>query len=226
MKYNKIGQGHVEMIMSFILFIAIVLFFFIIVNPFSVDFDSSNQVFIAKKVIIENVTSNVGKLSVVLDAGPPVGTCYNFSIEDYTVKGVDPSDLHFQEYHDTLEPRRYFIMFSDSFDSDVAPTYDYTCDDANYELGIYVTNKLIIAKRLKQLRKYYRNDYEKLKRELGITNDFAFIVKELNTKNEIIELSATKDLPVDTERSAVEIPLRMMDETGEIKEIVINIVLW
>ncbi len=162
MKKQKKAQGHVEVILSFVIFIGFLLFMFIFLNPFARTKESNYIMNNIQKVIINNITNEIGKLSIILNES---GTCYNFS-DDYgsNYKQIEEADKKYMIY--------FYPIFSDN-------TKDIDCDKGNYTLGIYSEENMIVYEKIIDLKNNYERDYEGLKRTLGITNDFLFSVRNI-----------------------------------------------
>ena len=209
---NKKGQGHVEMMLSFVIFIGFLLFTFIFLNPFARTAEPGYIMDNVQKAIINDITDEVGKLSIILNNS---GTCYNFS-DDYGAN-----------YKAVLEEsRKYTIYFYPLFSDN---TKDVNCNQANYTLGVYSKEKIVIYNKTIDLKRAYESDetsYENLKKSLGITNDFLFTVRDLGGTKTIPELSVNRNIPQGIDVSSVEIPIRVINSNGQIQELILNIRVW
>lgn len=209
-KKSKLAQGHIEIILSFVLFIGALAFLFIFINPFAQTSEDSVIENIQNK-IINNVSLEIGKLSVVL-TNPE--DCYNFIPADY------PGN--YQEAY--VSPRKYTIYFGEIFNN-VTTKKNPSCTTNQYTLGIYSKEDMIVYERIIGLVSSYNSDYEELKTNLGITGDFVFSFKNL-VNAEITQLSVLKNIPVGVDVEANEFPVRVINGSGDIQELRLNIRAW
>lgn len=208
---NKKGQGHVEMMLSFVIFIGFLLFTFTFLNPFARTAEPNYIMNNVQKAVINNITDEVGRLSIVLNQS---GTCYKFNETDYKgkYKEVDGGN------------KKYIIYFNAMFNNS-ATKKQAICNKSNYTLGVYSKEKMVIYNKTIDLKNAYTFGYEDLKKSLGITNDFLFAVRDL-VGNPIAELSVSKNIPQGIDVSSVEIPIRVINSNGQIRELVLNIRVW
>ena len=87
---NNRAQGHVEIILSFVIFIGFLLFIFIFMNPFAKTKETSHIMDNIQKSIINEISGDVGKLSVVVNEGK---NCYYFS-NDYGINYAEDSEAN------------------------------------------------------------------------------------------------------------------------------------
>ncbi len=209
MKKQKRAQSHVEVMVSFVIFIGFLLFIFIFLNPFARTGEPNYIIDNIQKAIINNITDEVGKLSIILNES---GTCYKFNETDYE-----------GDYLETYEGRKYAIYFSDMFDN-TETIKENNCNPSNYTLGVYSTEKIVIYEKILYLKSSY-NNYEDLKKSLGITTDFLFKTKNL-IGEEVPELSVARNVPRGIDVESREIPIRVINNSGQIQELILNIRVW
>lgn len=209
---SKLSQGHVEIILSFALFVGALIFLFLIINPFA-EIKEVSIMGNIKKNIIDEVSLEIGKLSIITNQ---VGSCYNFNRGDY------PGN--YQEFDEG--DRKYNIYFGEIF-SDYAPIKEGGCSANNYSLGIYSKEKIIVYSKIQDFVSIYNSDtdYENLKLSWGIVNDFSFKFKDFENKV-ISELSVSRNIPEGLNVNAVEFPVRVINDQGKILELILNIRGW
>jgi len=206
---NKNGQGHLEIILSFVLFIGALIFVFMFINPFAKTEEISVIGDIQEK-IINNISLDVGKLSVIV--GVENG-CYNFNPDNYI-----------GNYQEVNEGNiKYSIYFGEIFEN-VTQKKDSECL-TDYTLGLYSKEEFIIYEKIKELATNYNSDYEGLKTSLGIANDFSFSFKNI-VNEEISELSVSKETPIGVNIEAKEFPIRVINSTGDVNELILNLRAW
>jgi hypothetical protein len=208
-KKNKKAQGHVEIILSFLIFIGALIFLFIFINPFAKTEEVSVIDGLQRK-IIEEISLEIGKLGVITSCEL---CCYNFTLEDYVG--------NYQEKQEAS--RKYSIYFGEIFNN--ISNRNPLCDPSNYTLGTYSKEKMIVENKTLELVIQYNTDYESLKNNLGITNEFAFNFKNL-VGEEILLLTVSKQPPVGVNVEAREFPIRMIDNNTNIQELILNIRAW
>ena len=207
---NKKAQGHVEIILSFSLFIGALVFLFLFINPFA----EVKEISVIKGIqerIINEMSSEVGKMSVVVGGE---GGCYDFDEGDYEgryIEKQDPYDLKFT------------IYFNNIFEN-TAPNKNVNCG-STYTLGIYSVEKMIVFENIESFVADYSSDYNGLKNSLGIVGDFTISFRNL-VHEKIDRLSTIKEPPIGVNVEAKDIPVRVINNNGEILEFILNIKAW
>ena len=205
---NKQGQGHVEIMLSFVLFVGALIFLFLFINPFAKTDEVSiiNEI---QKTIINEISLDIGKLSIITN---DTFSCYEFRDIEYpgNYKEVSEAD------------RKYNIYFGEIFDNSALKK---SCLPQNYTLGNFFSEKMIVYEKVQNLVIDYNTDYEELKKSLGISEDFIFSFKTL-VNNEISELSVSKQIPTGVDVEAKEFPVRVINSNAEIQELILNIRAW
>jgi len=164
MKFKK-SQGHVEIILSFALFLGVILILFLFINPFSKTKETISIIDNIKKIIINNMSSEIGKLSIIVNE---TGDCYDFDNSKYTG--------NYREIQG--DNRKFDIYFSNIF-NDYAPNrIPGGCPLDKYRLGAYSKEKILIYEEIERFKDDYETRYENFKKELGITSDFAFDLRK------------------------------------------------
>ncbi len=196
--------------LSFTIFLASLLFLFLFLNPFANIKEEDTHLNSIHKIIVDSVSSEVGKLSII-----PSAVCYDFNTADY-----------FGNYLEISSGGRYTIYFSDAFPFSNAPNKIGGCAEA-YSLAGYTTENMIIYEKLEQLKLDYENDYILTAQNLGITKNFIFNVKD-EIGNEIVPLTPNnpKDISAGIEVRATEYPIRIIDKNGNIYEYILNVRAW
>lgn len=209
----KSGQGHIEIIISFVIFVGALIFLFMFVNPFAKTDTKGDYLDTTKTIIMRDITSEVGRLSLVTNLTS--GNCYNFDESDYGNIYV--------EVNDGL-PGKYTIYFSELFNKN-APHKSAGCPLRGYNLGSYAKEEMIFYDKISELKQNYNSDYDNLKKSLGITNDFSFSVRNIDG-TELSELSVSKQGITGVERASVDIPVVVIDKDGEVNQLILNINAW
>jgi hypothetical protein len=209
---SKKSQGHVEMILSFVLFISFLLFIFAFLNPFSKSKEPDYIMEDIQRSILDNISSEVGIFTVFPNT---TFGCYNLSTkitEDYG-----------SNYRENVESGlKYTLYFSDLINP--ASMYKNAgCSELNYTLGVYIKEKLVSEDLVQEFNISYVSDYKGLKKSLGINKEFSLIVLDQD-KNPIF--TAIRKIPNNVEVESKEIPVRTIDSNAQIMERIILIKSW
>jgi hypothetical protein len=221
MKINKRGQGHVEMIISFILFVGAVLFIFFYINPFTQTVDKSGDMERVQSIIIKNISATVGRLSII-------GTgCYHFEESQYGTNYVEVLG------DNILGKKQYTIYFGEPDVFNKSAPHRDTCP-LNYQLGVFSNETIISYERLLRLAIDIGNDagntnpltdYKKVKQNLGINMNFLINCTDLNG-NVIPDLSFSKNIPPTTEVESRQLPMVLINKNGQANQIILNLKAW
>lgn len=214
-KMNKIGQGHVEVIISFLLFIGAIFFIFFYINPFSMAKESIRDIEQVQKIIMQSISTEAGRLSITsFDATG----CYDFSSDEYPGNYI--------EYKESTSGK-YTIYFSDRFSSSNAPNKQAACPPDSYRLGVYSNDTIIIYDLLKNLVSSSTNDldYKNFKKNLGINWDFSINCSDIDG-NSIPELSFYRRIPSSIRVESKEFPIRILKSDGTIIQAIFNLKAW
>ena len=206
---NKKAQSHVEIMLSFIIFIGALMFIFIFLNPFAKTGEKVSVIDDIQKIVVKDISSEIGKLSVIGDSG--------------TVDYVFPSEYgnNFVEVQETfLNPIKCQLYFSDIFGAGTQ-----TCQFTSYALGVYSKEEIIVWDKIILLKQNHETDYNNLKSLLKISDDFSFSFKNIGG-GEIGALSVLKNPPVGVNVESKDFPVRVIDSSGNINELILNIRVW
>lgn len=203
------AQSHVEMMLSFVIFIGALIFIFIFLNPFAKTGEKVSIIDDIQKIVVKNMSSEIGKLSVIGDSG----------IVDYAF----PLEYgnNFVEVQETFSnPIKCQLYFSDVFGAGTQ-----TCQFTSYALGVYSKEEIIVWDKIISLKQNYETNYNGLKSLLDISDDFSFSFKNIGG-GEIGVLSVSKDPPVGVNVGSKDFPVRVIDSLGNINELILNIRVW
>ena len=219
--FDKSGQGHVEKILSMVLFAGFIMLLFFFMRPV---FQEKKEGDFYLKDIQDNITglmdSDIGKLSVIVAKLNENGekNCYFLSDEIKNAYGD-----YFIEVQDLKNPRKYTIYFGAEFPKNTIPS----CENRlgiEFTLGVYVKEKMLTEPRIKILKKSYEDKYNALISTLKV-EDFVFDFKD--DANVIDpELSVEKNIPENVEIISLTRIVRVIDENGRIRELKLNIRTW
>jgi hypothetical protein len=204
------AQGHVEIIISFVLFVGVLIFLFVFFNPISSSPQKNSDLDRIYRLILNNLSEEVGKLSIIKEPGG----CYDFSVIDYPGNYIEVIDS---------SGRKVTVYVSDNFPPNSISRVAGCAD--SYTIGVYIKEEMLRYERLANLANNYKTDYVITRNNLGIIDNFMFSVKSF--EGEIIsDLSVSKDIPYSVDVVSIEFPIRVLDNQGDIHQLIINIQSW
>jgi len=235
MKNKKALAIHVEMILSFIIFVGFVIF---LLAAFPVYKPSKSTLGLdaAERGVSDYVSSNVKYFTVVLNKTVSK-TCFCFEnnsgidrvvamdehggiIGSYYYNGLicinDKEDFH-SVYSSTEFREERFTGECENLDNTTR----------GYLIGLEDDISMASYNKIANLTKIYNTDYENLKNRMSIPagEDFGFRVVDLKGR-EILNLSAMKNKPAKTQVSARSFPAQIVYENGSFVFAMINVQEW
>jgi len=241
------SQSHVEMIVSFVLFVGFVVFLLLMFNPQKYSAISYGSIDAVQAILMKNLSVEYNSTSVILNnnifitsPGMPgqilsPGNCFKiepvngmngtlavndmggavtYSKNEYTGIVIKSSDS-----------QRFYVIYSSGFFSEsigVCPNPVQLKKSQNYSLGILTTKSAVLYENIEILNRSYYLDYEGLKNNLGIKNDFSFIVRNETS----ILFDTSLEQPQNINIISREIPLLSINKTGNTKNLFINLGVW
>jgi hypothetical protein len=236
---NKKAISHVEVIISFIIFVSFVSFLFVVFNPFKYATDSKVSLDITENKILENVSTNLKVFSIKINSTiyPLISSSDCFKIENkrdirnFIIRNLTGDIINASIQGDDVKFENkgefYRVYVSDEIEEiSLLSGVCIDVEEGNYTLGVTRNYKVISNKFLHILFENYNNDYEKLKDNLGIKNEFYMQVMEnARTSNTILE-ALERYKPQGIEIRARTVPIEILNKNGNLKPAVINIQVW
>jgi len=213
---SKRSQGHVEVIISLVLFVGFLIVIFILMSGFF-KVKQGPPINHIQKAVIKDINEEIGILSVIVK---------DAEVDCYSLDEVnDNYGNNFVEIQDSENPRKYTIYYGDFFDSDRVGVISCEGGDdseGRYTLGVYIEEEIIVYEEIERFVGEYENGYGGLKESLKI-GDFDFIFKDIDG-NEILSVSG--NIPENVNVIAREFPVRVIDKDAKIHELKLNIRAW
>jgi len=212
---GKKAQMHVEMILSFALFILSITIIFLLLNPISKQSSNKMEINIIQQKILNKISSEVGIMSVITTTE---NGCYEFPLNYINEYGSEFTEFQQENL------RKYNLYFSE----DLSNTQTHNipgCEPTGFSFGVYLTEDLIVYDKINELITEYNSAYEPLKDELRLNNDFTFKFKTKDNV-EVQGLKTSKSPPSGINIIANEFPVRVIKSSGEIQELILNIQAW
>lgn len=228
---SKKAISHVEVILSFIIFVGFLIFLIAIFNPFKAK--DNNNVYLG---ILERSISDATEIKVdytAINLNNASGSCFFFEHEFKNVSAknqqneIIPALSANNKIYINSAGKFFSIYSSSEFEEEDFNTAGcYEVEETDYSLGLYRSYYFVSSKSLNMLKtRYESQDYEQLKKDLGLSKseDFSFSVKD--TSGQYI-LNAVKSTASNAKVSAKEIPIQIIYSNGEIKLATLVIKIW
>jgi len=235
---SKRSQMHVEMIISFIIFVGFIFTILYFINPVKEIKISTLKLNFVQEKVLNNVSLNYQTSSLILKDGLVIlGDCFwvNNKLETsgnlitFDSSGVSRSSTSNLDkiYVDRVEGERiYHLYFSDNFDENI-PSNLGSCvqvADSNFSFGNLNNEKRVFYPFLESLNTSFILNYVQLRDSLQISDNFDFIVRDLN--GVIIFDDSTQLKTLTSNVLAREIPLNVLDSDASTRDFVLNLRVW
>jgi len=219
---RKKAQGHVEIVLSMVLFIGFLFFVFFYLNP---AFRAKPDLPIGdiQQTVINEISADIGKLSVIVAAkelDEEDSNCYYLSNEIIEKYGND-----WMEIPTPGQPRSYTIYYGNFF----ANKRQTICStekeraDWDFTLGVYTEESIVRVQKIRDLVTEYNENYKNLKERLDV-RDFSFVVKNLDGQPFLPE--AKERIPANVDILVKDIPIRVINNQGQFSELILSIKTW
>lgn len=241
---NKAGTGHVEVIISFVLFIGFLAFILITFNPLKGPPNPAivNSVY---NILEDNLSVELNKVSINLNIVTDQ-SCFILENSSNLISDMKCNDNNIL-VRDKDNNRKYVKIISDKIVSELSTTSNfytiYCSDEINpttgsfgnlnscrdydsdkYEVGIIVSNNYWSLKKITQLKNDYLNKYPSIKKEfIRETSDFGFIVWNLTQSK---DFDVTQDVPKGLDVISKTLPINIIDSDINITKHTITVMTW
>jgi len=224
---RKKGQGHIEMIMSFTLFLGFIITMLVFFRPAVKS--RGVTLTLVEGNIIENLSTQVYFFSV--KASNP--NCFCFS-NPYEAEG---NVIIFDSSANVLggwvsgdriciersSSNFFYVYMSDEFKSSSGTCNNVITVDAENDVGLLRTITAVSNSSLWNFKQEYDQNYTKLQERMGMSYDFRFIV--FNSEHEqVMELQ--RKIPLGKPVYSRDKPVEIVYENGEVEESIIRFYAW
>lgn len=170
---GKRGSSHIEMIMSFVLFVGFSVFLISYIQPERESSLEESLLFALQTKFFENVT--IVEKSVLVDFRKNGGQCPN------NVQPCSPQELGGRyniSKNANLGNCFYYIHSSIEFVNNKVDNVSGCPNGNKYSLGYIETKEVLSNNTIKKMEQKYYSDYDGLKEDLGVppSIDFAIVV--------------------------------------------------
>lgn len=240
---RKKGLSHIEVILSFVLFMSAVIFmfyFFRTVEPGKMDEGSARLVL---DYIEGNATVNLIEISVSPEAPGQIGDTFGIRIDNYFdelsnagVYALEKNGAGIRSYfvptgskiicingdESVWAKGLFYIYLSEGIIDTETPTSCSETDDNYYVLGAVYEREVVSEKKLKEIAQRY-DDYENLKSQMGLSamEDFDFKIDLL-----INPIEKSKTAPSTEEVTAYSKDIEVLREDGRVEFAKVSVRTW
>jgi len=227
---NKKGAAHVEMIISFVIFISFLAFILIVFRPFKIFSKSTSALDITETEIIDYVSVNLSVSSLKINSSVSTGkSCFfvDLARENPIIIKDENGRIRAKRQDNKIyfENSGYFYKLYSSeelIENDINTADCENLEEGNYTLGVIKFYKKISYSELVSFNESYYNNYEQLKENLGLRNDFNMIIG--NNSGILFECSRYK--PSGIEIMAKETSIEILDSNADLSPAILNIQVW
>jgi len=233
---KKKGISHVEMILSFVIFVGFLIFIFAILNPLKISDEKDIYLNIVERGIRENTSIEFKFLSLSLNHSWGKKKCFwfRYNLSNIIVKNESYGFVAALSRGGGKERKIYingtgsffYILSCEEFnESDFFPKGCEMLRSENYTFGLLRKFDMTSYSRLEDLTKRYDSDYEGLKKEIGLphSKDFSFSVRDTSGKN---ILRVNKTISKQASILARDVPIQIVYKNGTLKYALLNIQVW
>ncbi len=231
---NKKGAAHVEMMVSFVIFIGFLIFFIIIFKPLKIFSVNTSSLDLTEAKIIDYVSSPLTISSITLNSSfVPDKTCFHvpFNLSNKVIfrdensNTVEANKDEDYIYFNYISGNRFYRVYSseelvEKNIADVSGCEDI--DEVNYTIGVTRTDKKISENELESFFNEYSSEYSQLKKNLNLANNFNIIIRD---GSEVV-YKGERTKPAGIDIIAKDISIEILDSNAELKPAIMNIQTW
>ncbi len=199
---NKAGISHLEMVLSFIIFIAAISVSLLILSPVQKSFVGESPEEIVMDKIIKKISLPIERYGVIVNEDIPEGII-TLPFTYAGARGIRVENLSGDVMPSKLAVRTLSVEWGPAdgrivyiYAGDFASNADNfilteTIDSSKYKLGSYNLSMMAVSKKnIENLAKDYSEDYDNLKNEIGIPAGRDFVFSVVFSSDDKIESSS------------------------------------
>lgn len=238
-RLTKRGISHIEVIISFVVFVGFLFFLFAFIKPVRNTEISQTILDLSQQGIEDYTNVNYSYISVKLSDSLVFDgkLCFAIpiSIDNGRIVVKDKKDVEVNSGADeskiyiSQDSEKFYTIYASSVFELKGALSDCKdlVKDTDYSLGFLSEYQVLSNESIFQLKERYdsNEDYISLKRYFKIpdSNNFGFSIRETNG-DEII--SAMRSPPARISVIARDVPSQLIYKTGEIKFVIMNVQAW
>ena len=237
----KKTQGHIEVILSFTIFIGFLMAIFYFLSPISTNRISYSSLDRVEEKLLQNLSIEYKEVSLIIkDPRDIGGDCFsvNNSVgfsENTIIKDEDgniaKSSTSNSEKKITVENKNstiYHIYSSSSaneFNDYPIKNGCLKLDESNYSFSAPITNRLVLFENLEAMDKAYPENYDNIKANLSLEDDFEFIVYNMTRGILMNDTVSVHKIKLSSVLSR-DILLRSIDKNASSGGLILNLRVW
>lgn len=235
-KTKKGAAAHMEIILSFVIFLVFVVFVLVFFNPLKKYPALTTNLDTTESIILDVVSINLTTVSLNLNMSAAIpaaatpGDCFSLVLplpnkiiaKDENLNAVNARNNDPLIDFEFSGQKFYKIYSSNELVEDIPVGACSLLPASDYSLGVQKIEKKISYSKLAKFNDDYTNDYEQLKMDLNLTNEFNVAVK---IGSEYL-FKAEKYKPKSIEIMAKDVPIEILDENASIIYGIMNIQVW
>ena len=233
---NKRGITHVEIILSFAIFVGFFIFLMAIFRPFSTSSGGEIYLDVVEREIKKSVSADVYFQTIKINESITINDCFclEYKLGNVIVKNEFETIITAETGENLCikSTGKFFYVYSSKEfpDSDSNALYNSDCQnllkDKNYVLGLIRSYSFYSNNKLNKLHFRTMQNYDDVKDELEIakSEDFSFSLRDKET-NEII-LENTKNATKMRRVLARDVPIQLVYNDGGFDYAMLNIKVW
>lgn len=229
---NKRGIGHVEIILSFVMFSIFVVTVLYLFNPLDRSKMSDASLVYVYQQVVNNISTDVDIYTIIVNRTAMEEENYISEYLNVKIDGIDTSDNvraenytgnilkakrgNGDEIYIEIEQNNIVIL---KFSEDFTPAEDFPGDTCNcphspefYTIASSRTEKVIFENKIIDLKKSYENNYNLLKNQIGLSprEDFLF-----NLTLGSVSIGVNANVPQGSEMFSTTVRKEVLKNTGE-----------
>lgn len=232
---HKKATSHIEIVLSFVIFVGFVVFFLAVFNPLKFSKKDYSSAEIAEKRIMANISTNLSFVTIILNDSV-TASCFSFDsqLERVIVRNQTGFIVNATGGGGSVKIERgnsrFFYIYS--YDNFVENSLAESCvnlPNENYTLGLSMNLKVISNRSFANFKQKFETNPVQLRTELGISSLSKFVVNVTNTRGTGLFGVAPLDFrnrPRNIEVFVKESPVQVIYENGALESGILHVEVW
>ncbi len=235
---QKRGVGHVEVIISFLIFVSFVFFLMIIFTPFGRSSVSQSNLDVIERKIMKVITINLTKTSLILNSSVDFlnpGDCVSvrFPLPDNVLmKDSNKNIVEAYRKGDYLYFKytgdRFYKVYSSPELKEFSDNVGQNCKNLapqDYSRGITRIQEVVSSSKLENFFHEYSENYPQVKEDFGINTDFNIFIRDISD-NILNNFMGERHKPKGVSVAAKDVGIGILDEKATLTIAMMNIQTW
>jgi len=234
---GKKAQGHIEMVISFVMFALFVFFLLVYLNPIKNQNISDVLIDAVERSIEGN--ASIQLIEMPLDLKGSADLCFSLPNPFNT---TNPKNIIVRDSNGTVmkfalegenmnieKKKKFYYLYYGNTAFNTLPLGLISCtvlNSSDYIFGASRIYNLYYMPRMEGIKDAYTSDYNKLREDFNFPGgyDFAVNVTDSATMQTVLTMAVKK--PEKVEVLAREVPIELLYDDGRLIKAVINIQVW